>query len=364
MGSSLRTYFRILAGGDGIQPRHYLKTFLTGLIILVTLPFRWYERGAFAIRVKKAQMSDPVFILGHWRSGTTYLHNVMCQDPSASYLTTYQSVFPNYLSSKWLFKPFMRSMMPDRRPSDNVKLSPEFPQEDEFALGELSPHSYYNFFYFPGKYRQYFDQAIRFEGLSERERKSFARKYRELLVKAALNTGRGQLVVKNPVNTARLRFLKQEYPAARFIHIVRDPFVVYRSTKKFFTRLIPTLWFHSVAEEEINEMILDVYEKLYRKYLDELDAIRNSPFIEIRFEDFEKDPMAHLERIYDQLDLHGFEHAKPHFESYTQHQRSYQKNKYVFESEEIEVVSSRWGEFIKHWGYAEPTGSSSQGNSH
>ena len=38
---------------------------------------------------------DPVFILGHWRSGTTFMHNVFSCDKHFGYNTTYQTVFPH-----------------------------------------------------------------------------------------------------------------------------------------------------------------------------------------------------------------------------------------------------------------------------
>jgi len=83
---------------------------LTFLIILVSTPFRWYEELYYYTYVRKSKKtSDPVFIIGHWRSGTTYLHHVLAADHQMGYVTTYQTVFPHYLYSKSLFLPFMES---------------------------------------------------------------------------------------------------------------------------------------------------------------------------------------------------------------------------------------------------------------
>jgi hypothetical protein len=103
---------------------------------------------------------DPVFILGHWRSGTTFLHNMLCSDPQSAYVSTYQSVFPDNLASQAIFKTFMKMNLPEKRPSDNVKLGIDLPQEDEFALSNMIADSFYHFFYFPEKYRDYYTRSV------------------------------------------------------------------------------------------------------------------------------------------------------------------------------------------------------------
>ncbi|NJL15726.1 MAG: sulfotransferase [Microscillaceae bacterium] len=93
-GASLRVFLGALPQGR-IAPRYYLNILLTGLIVLLATPFRWYEYWVYRGRLRRFKMIEPpLFVLGHWRSGTTFLHNVLCQDPRSGYLTTYQSLFP------------------------------------------------------------------------------------------------------------------------------------------------------------------------------------------------------------------------------------------------------------------------------
>ena len=37
----------------------------------------------------------PLFILGHWRSGTTHMHNLLGKDPNHTYPTLWQVIFPD-----------------------------------------------------------------------------------------------------------------------------------------------------------------------------------------------------------------------------------------------------------------------------
>ncbi len=168
-GSTIVNYFKILRLGH-IAPRYYFKIFLTTLIVLIATPFHIWEGFVFRRRIREFKFQKPpLFILGHWRSGTTLLHNMLTKDPSAGYITTYQSLFPNNLASKWLFRTFMKINMPDKRPSDGVELNIDFPQEDEFAFCNLQPHAYYNFFYFPNEYKVFYEKSVNHKDLTKRE---------------------------------------------------------------------------------------------------------------------------------------------------------------------------------------------------
>ncbi len=132
-----------------IQYRYYPKLLAIVFVNLVNLPFRFYERKLINPRFKNKTIDKaPIFIIGHWRSGTTHLHNLLCQDKNMAYVTTYQSVFPDTLFNKlgrFLFLGFSKLLIPGTRKGDNVKLGSSLPQEEEFALGDKVPFSFYFF---------------------------------------------------------------------------------------------------------------------------------------------------------------------------------------------------------------------------
>ena len=183
----------------------------------------------------------------------------------------------------------------------------------------------------------------------------FKRDYNDLLHKAILNKPGELLIVKNPTNTARIKFLHQEYPNAKWIHIYRNPYTVFRSTLKFFTQLLPTLWFDGVSDEFIQKMILETYVKLYQDYDSALAEIPDLHLVELKFEDFEQDPIVNLESVYARLGLKDFEKSRPMFENYVNSQKTYQKNKYEFPKEMVDLIDENWGEFVKRWGYEVPS---------
>ena len=119
----------------------------------------------------------------------------------------------------------MELNIPEKRPSDNVKLSADFPQEEEFALGSMTNATFYHFFYFPSLNDLLYEKFIRLRGITAKAKESLKRKYNELLVKAALNTKKDQIIIKNPLNTGKIKLLLEMYPDAKFIHIFRNPII-------------------------------------------------------------------------------------------------------------------------------------------
>ena len=150
VGYNLSLY-RNLLKKNKVLPRYYPKVFFIGLINVINMPFRFYESKRINTRIEKEDIAqDPIFIIGHWRSGTTFLHNLLAQDKQMGFVTTYQSVFPDTVcvkAGKFLFKTFTKIFIPPTRKGDRVKLDPDYPQEEEFALGSRNPFSYYYFWW-------------------------------------------------------------------------------------------------------------------------------------------------------------------------------------------------------------------------
>ena len=78
---------------------------------------------------------DPIFVIGHWRSGTTLLHELLVLDERHTYSDTYACFTPqHFLVSGWFLRPLLKVLLPRRRPMDNMAAGWDRPQEDEFAL--------------------------------------------------------------------------------------------------------------------------------------------------------------------------------------------------------------------------------------
>jgi hypothetical protein len=132
-----------------------------------------------------------------------------------------------------------------------------------------------------------------------------------------------QLVMKNPVNTARIDRLVKIFPDAKFIYLYRDPGQVFRSTCKLFDKFLALYSFQEIEPDEMKENIRWIYSKTIARYESQKHLIPSHNLVEIDYHSFIQNPLAELERIYRELHLDGFETAKNDFKQYIIQQSGY-----------------------------------------
>lgn len=95
MGADLLTLVRLLAANGGTDLRALPLTAALLGSALARAPVSLLERVYTEVKRRKLPPSDPpVFILGHWRSGTTHLFNVMSRDPQFAWVDPIASGMP------------------------------------------------------------------------------------------------------------------------------------------------------------------------------------------------------------------------------------------------------------------------------
>ncbi len=354
-GSTFINFVRALIGNKP-PIKFYPKLSLSAGISMLVSGFAPIEKMLFRRQAKAVSFQPPpLFIIGHWRSGTTFLHNLLSQDPQFAYFTTYQSLFPHTaLLGQHIFKPFIKGILPKHRPVDGIKLAADFPQEEEFALGNMNPYCFYYWWYFPDKLREYYRKYVLFEGISQKAEKQWNKDYRLLASKAMLNTDGQILLSKNPPNSARISVLNKLFPGARFLHIYRNPVEVYLSTKKFFLSTLPDLALNDYREEDIIDDIFYLYRNLMHQLIKQSKLLDEAHIVSIRYEDFVADPMSAIESLYQQFNLHHFALAKPRFKQYIRSQTTHRTGQYSIRKSELNRIMDEWGFAMDAFNYKIP----------
>ena len=352
VGSSWRS-FNTLTKDLEIDKQYKGKYYLTKFVCMLLSITHPIENYLYKKKLSKVKLEkDHLFILGHWRSGTTFVHNDFSCDKQFGYTTTYQTVFPHaILFGQKMFKFFVAKFMPEKRPTDNLELKPDLPQEEEFALSNMMPYSYYNFWIFPKKMMHYCDKYLLMNNLNKEEIDTFEETFMRLTKLSLYNTGGSQYLSKNPPHTGRIKELLKMFPNAKFIYLMRNPYTVYESTKSFFGNTIKPLELQYISEEDLDKNIVDVYSKLYDKYEETKHLIPDGNLVEIKFEDYEKDPIEATRNIYKKLNLQGFDKALPAIEKYICKKKGHKKNNYEYSPSTSQVVEKNWSKAIKNWGY-------------
>jgi len=353
---SLSSWVRLLAGRRGIDRRYIPRVMFVCSTTMLTSPLRAWERVRYGSIVRRTSIHpSPVFIIGHWRSGTTHLHNLICQDENFGYLSTFQAMAPGFcLVGDGRIKQMLAektSALYSTRLIDNIPLTLDAPQEDEFALANMTPYSFLHAFTFPRQAGYFFERYVLFDGISEAELSRWIEAYLMVLRKATLKSGGKRLVLKNCADSARIRTILDLFPDAKFIHIHRNPYRVFLSTLHLYKTVIPRSQLQEIEQEQIEAYVLRFYRQLMQRFLAERSLIPSGNLAEVRFEDLEKEPLAQLRRIYDELSIPGFAAAESRFRSYIDSIADYKKNTYEMDGSVVEKVNRHWRFAFDQWGY-------------
>lgn len=344
--------FKKATEGRVIDAEYQKKFKLTKLVSNILRMYKPMEDKRYRKLSEKPLEMDPVFIIGHWRSGTTFVHNIFACDKHFGFNTTYQTVFPNLiLFGQPFFKMCLSMNMPDKRPADNLELAVDLPQEEEFALSNMMPYSFYNFWYFPKHTMEYCDRFLLFETITEEERQVFKDTFMRLVKTSLWNTKGVQFLSKNPPHTTRIRTLLEMFPNAKFIYLKRNPYTVFESTYNFFTNTIKPLRLQHITDEQIEANFVEIYRRMFDKYEADKHLIPSKNLIEIKFEDFELDPFEMTRNIYDTLDIPGFNDSIPAIGKYLGKKKGYKKNQYTYNDHTIQIVEDKWAMALDKWGY-------------
>lgn len=298
--------------------------------------------------------ADPLFVIGHWRTGTTLLHELLALDPRHRCPTNYECFVPHHflISQRWL-KPCIRFVLPKNRLADDMPVEWDLPQEDEFGLLALGAPSPYLDLAFPNEPPQ-FDPAYTLAGLSAPQRLRWERTLRKFL-RGLLHNRPGRLVLKSPPHTFRLPILEPLFPQARYLHMVRDPYAVFASTVKLWKSLFAAQSYQRPNFAELEERVLATFCQMYDCFESARQQLDAQRICDVRYEDLVRDPLAQMQRIYQQLDLGDFAPTAPAVAAYFARRSGYRPGRYQLAAEHHAAVTQRWLPYMQKYGYSPQT---------
>jgi hypothetical protein len=350
----LSTWIRLLRQ-NRIDPEYRKKAFYITLMVILTFPIQLLQRIIYYPSYRKVEKMGkaPLFVIGHWRSGTTHLHYIMSRDPQFGFVSNYLTfaITMCLIGRGWLNR-FIALFVPRTRPQDNVRISIDTPQEEELPLANLTDCVAMHSFHFP-RNQSYFRKYNLFQDIKRREKRRWKKAYREMVNITKIYVDHKRLLLKNPNNTGRMLELLEIYPDANFIFIYRNPFEVYRSTVKLFDTVFKTQFLQNISDQEIEEIIFYNYRTIMQRYLEQRKEIPQKQLIEVCYEELEKDPLGIVRQVYDRLELTGFEEAHSHMKEYLKGVKNYRKSPFKeLEPRIVQRIQDEWGFAFDAWGYS------------
>lgn len=355
--STLRNWLRLLwLYGRQFDAAQWPRALQITAFVAATVPIRLFERLRFCAAIRRHQLSEPpVFIVGHWRSGTTNMHNLLLQDPQFAGVTMLHCAIPSgFLTWGWLARRILSRRLPKNRPMDAVPLGIDEPMSEDFALAGLTHMSHYLNYFFPRIAEQTFRRTVLFEDVTPGDVAHWSDHYEFLLRKISYAAGGQRLLLKNPPNLGRIPEVLKLYPDARFIHVYRNPWLVHASSMKLMERFTEDLAFQSHNPSEIEAFISRRYAAIMKKWFADRALIPPENLIELRHEDIVAQPLKVVESIYEQFGLQAWTELKPRFQCYIDSLAGYQNNAYIFDPDYLIRIAAYVEPMAAKLGYSIP----------
>jgi hypothetical protein len=310
------------------------------------------DRVAYGRKVERVKIEKPpLFILGHWRAGTTFLHELLIRDPEHTYFTTYQCFTPHhFVLTERRLVPWIGMFIPEKRPMDNMATGWGRPFEDEFALQSLGVSTPYLSIMFPNQGSVY-AEYLTLRDLPEVKRNRWQQELMRFCKRLTFRDPR-RIVVKTPPHTARVRTLLEMFPEAKFVHISRHPFALYRSTVSLWRTLNAEEGLQVPRDESwLGPFVVDSLRTMYDAYLADRELLRDNQLVELRYEDLVEDPKSRIRAIYEQLELGEFARMEPALDAHLHDVKDYRTNRHALDAETEGQLRREWGRYFEEFGY-------------
>lgn len=338
-------------GWPDARLRFWLRAFNLLWVCTLRTPLHNLEERRVRRRVEAQPLAaPPVFIIGHWRSGTTHLHQLLSRDPQFAVVTLMQAAFPlDFLTT--FAGPLFAALLPANRVVDAVPVTIDSPWEEEMALACFGRLSFFHAFFFPRQGRKIYRKAVHFDGVGPERVAIWWRDYHHFLKKVQCEQPGRRLLLKNPANSARVAVLRDRFPGAKFIHIHRHPEEVYTSTLRLHRKAQEAWALQDDDTTGLRRTVLANYEDLMTACFQQTSGLAANESIDVRMSDLETDALRTLETIYQQLELPGFAAAAPRFREYLEKIGVFPKNPVTLSAEERATVRRRLPHVFERWSY-------------
>jgi hypothetical protein len=266
---------------------------------------------------RSVEVSSPVFVVGNFRSGTTFLHRLLAKDQERfTTMKMWEALFaPSILGRKvvkaivildrWLGRLGARQVaaVEEQWHEENVmhKVGLREPEEDDYlllhiwsaltiglssgVLEEARPYAYFD------------------TSLSKTDRDRIMGFYRRCLQRHLYAHRNGQYLAKNPALTPKLDSVYEWFPDARVICLVRSPFEAVPS----FVNMMQFSWRVIGAPKEsdgLRDFVVDMARHWYRYPLERLEGAPEDRYVFVRYDDLVADPAGTVAGVYERF---GFE---------------------------------------------------------
>lgn len=336
----------------GLTPKYVLRLFILMQNAFWASIFSRRDKIKYGKSILNHPVPDnPLIIIGHWRTGSTYLHQLLNLDPNLAAPTLLNTSLPEaYMSGAKFYVPIIKKLLGKHRPFDQIKTGVFEPQEDEFALIRMSCFSPFVNLLFPESEKYFLLQKSCSFLPDDANMQQWEHYLKEFYRKVSWSTGK-RLILKNPFHSMRISYLYKTFPNARFIHIYRNPIAVVPSSVRMWS-IVGTQ--NTMNNKWKNPGILEVSQFMnimLNNIHEELSKLPPHVYVETKFENLENEPVKEIQRIYNSLDIPFCDKFGELLNNFLLENKNYEKNTYSLSDTEKEVICNILNTHMKKQNY-------------
>jgi hypothetical protein len=293
---------------------------------------------------------DPVFITGHWRSGTTHLHYLLSLDTEHfAYPTNYQCFFPTVFLTldemSWTYRLIKKLMGKRTRLIDNMEFALTSPQEEEWMYLPEGGYSYlFETLVFP--WTAVSDpQAILQLSNDQQTRDITLRIFKKLTY-----ASHKRILSKSPGHFSRVPLLKEIFPSSKFIFLVRNPYEVVISTmntKKILTNIL-SMQKKSMMDITATAKFLEFYFSVMHQHI---ALLKENQYIILKYEDLIELPIKYIQHIYRVFNLHYSDQHHKRLIAYLEAHKDYKRNEFHVTPQMKDIIYTECKGIFEKYGY-------------
>ena len=251
-------------------------------------PIYWIQKCSYK---RPKNMPEPIFIIGSWRSGTTYLHSELVKATNAA---TIKNTFSCCPQAALILKEFIRKLIPsfNNRFFDWVPLPSEGPQELDIALLRFSCQHPPSSIGIGESLSKDLERWYKWKAST-----NFKKKLQLILEWAWIHDGSpGKIFInKAPAFTTRVDILLEIWPKAKFIYIERK-----YGLKKSIAKSIKSFnkefgFIPYIGDSEKDSQLTKSF--IFEKWKSTKKLIKKENLVEIQYEDLINMPKETIQNL-------------------------------------------------------------------
>jgi len=328
------TLMKLAFQHGGVHPSRIARFLISLIRLSLNYPMSLLERFYFSNQVHLIKIKEaPVFIIGHYRSGTSLMHKLLAADPRFRYISEYELLFPHHsVRVERFLKPMVQRLINAfqiKHPNFNdYTINLNDPNEDEALLvsAGASWGGYWSFI-FPSHSNEIVGRSVDF--INERDKILWRNSYL-YFIKRLHWKKEGRILIKSPASTARIGALLDLFPDAKFIYMHRNPEEVSKSMAKIWRKeILKYFCLQKPHQSTIDGHIQATYHLLLDAYDRDKHLIPDGNLIEVQYEKFLANKFSTVELIYNAFNLSFNEAVKKSVYEKVQMQERYKASRYT-----------------------------------